>query len=132
MTKKTERGDWSDDSSTESAPEAAACHEESTVPDKIQSTILSPESPPEYEKGLTNLDYIPKSPVYYPAGYSDDDSDKDSLIDLNDNWDEDHSTEGQKIQTQPEEEDHPERPLSRTDREEPFSSTTDLSDRRPK
>ena len=42
---------------------------------------------------------------HYPAGYSDEDSDKDSLIDLNEeNWDEDHSTEGQKIQTQPEEE----------------------------
>ena len=105
MTKKTERGDWSDDSSTDSAPETAAYHKESTVPDKIQSTILSPESPPEYEKGLTNLDYVPKSPVYYPAGYSDDDSDKDSLIDLNEeNWNEDHSTEGQKIPTQPEEE----------------------------
>ena len=44
MTKKTERGDWSDDSSTDSAPETAAYHEESTVPGKIQSTILSPES----------------------------------------------------------------------------------------
>ena len=75
-----------------------------TVPGKIQSTILSPESPPEYEKGLTNLDYVPKSPVYYPAGYSDDDSDNDSLIDLNENWDEDHSAEGQKIPTPPEEE----------------------------
>ena len=61
MTKKTERGDWSDDSSTDSAPETAAYHEESTVPGKIQSTILSPESPPEYEKGLSNLDYVPKS-----------------------------------------------------------------------
>ena len=105
MTKKTERGDWSDDSSTDSAPETAAYHEESTVPGKIQSTILSPESPPEYEKGLSNLDYVPKSPVYYPAGYSDEDSDKDSLIDLNEeNWDEDHSVEGQKNPTQPEKE----------------------------
>ena len=96
MTKKTARGDWSDESSTDSASETAAYHEESTVPGKIQSTILSPESPPEYEKGLTNLDYVPKSPVYYPAGYSDDDSDKDSLIDLNEeNWDEDHS--GQQV-----------------------------------
>ena len=45
----------------------------SKTPGKIQSTILSPESPPEYEKGLSNLDYVPKSPVYYPAGYSDED-----------------------------------------------------------
>ena len=75
------------------------------TPGKIQSTILSPESPPEYEKGLSNLDYVPKSPVYYPAGYSDDDSDKDSLIDLNEeNWDEDHSARSQKSPTQPEKE----------------------------
>ena len=60
----------------------------STVPDKVESTILSPESPPEYEKGLTSLDYVPKSPVYHTAGYSDGESDKDSLIDLGDeNWD---------------------------------------------
>ena len=93
MTKKTARGDWSDVSSTDSAPETAAYHKESTVPGKIQSTILSPESPPDYERGLSNLDYVPKSPVYYPAGYSDGDSDKDSLIDLHEeNWDEeDHS-----------------------------------------
>ena len=102
MTKKRERGDWSD--STDSAPETAY-HEISKVPGKIQSTILSPESPPEYEKGLSNLDYVPKSPVYYPAGYSDDDSDQDSLIDLNEeNWDEDHSARGQKSPTQPEKE----------------------------
>ena len=105
MTKKTARGDWSDVSSTDSAPETAAYHEESTVPGKIQSTTLSPESPPEYEKGLTNLDYVPKSPVYYPVGYSDGDSDKDSLIDLNEeNWDEDHSSADQKIPTPSEEE----------------------------
>ena len=100
MTKKTERGDWSD--STDSAPETAAYHAEST-PGKIQSTLLSPESPPDYERGLSNLDYVPKSPVYYPAGYED--SDKDSLINLNEeNWDEDHSVEGQNNQTQPEKE----------------------------
>ena len=79
LMRKRERGDWSD-SSTDSAPETAY-HEQSKVAGKIQSTILSPESPPEYEKGLSNLDYVPKSPVYYPAGYSDV-SDKDSLIDL--------------------------------------------------
>ena len=101
-TKKTERGDWSD--STDSAPETAAYHQESTVPDKVESTILSPESPPEYEKGLTNLDYVPKSPVYHTAGYSDGESDKDSLIDLGDeNWDEDNSTASPKNPTPPEE-----------------------------
>ena len=103
MTKKRERGDWSDDSSTDSAPETAY-HEQSKVPGKIQSTILSPESPPEYEKGLSNLDYVPKPPVYYPAEYSDV-SDQDSLIDLNDeDWDEDHSARSQKSPSQPEKE----------------------------
>ena len=101
MTRKRERGDWSD--STDSAPETAY-HEQSKVPGKIQSTILSPESPPEYEKGLSNLDYVPNSPVYYPAGYSDV-SDQDSLIDLNDeDWDEDHSARSQKSPTQLEKE----------------------------
>ena len=72
----------------------------------MESTILSPESPPEYEKGLSNLDYVPKSPIYHPAGYSDEDSDQDSMLDINldeENWDEDHS-EGQKNPTQPEKE----------------------------
>ena len=104
-TKKTGRGDWSD--STDSAPETAAYHQESTVPDKVESTILSPESPPEYEKGLSNLDYVPKSPVYRPAVYSDEDSDQDSMLDINldeENWDEDHLEEGQKNPTQPEKE----------------------------
>ena len=48
MTQKTERGDWSD--STESASETATYHQQSAAPDKVESTILSPESPPEYEK----------------------------------------------------------------------------------
>ena len=74
------------------------------LPGKIQSTLLSPESPPDYERGLSNLDYVPKSPVYYPAGYED--SDKDSLIDLNEeNWDEDHSVDrSEQTPTQPEKE----------------------------
>ena len=95
MTKKRERGDWSDDSSTDSAPETTY-HEQSKVAGKIHSTVLSPESPPEYEKGLSNLDYVPKSPIYYPAGYSDV-SDQDSLIDLTDeDFEEDHSEGSQK------------------------------------
>ena len=103
MTKKRERGEWSDDSSTDSAPETAY-HEQSKLAGKIQSTILSPESPPEYEKGLSNLDYVPKSPVYYPAGYSDV-SDQDSLIDLTDeDFEEDHPARSQKSPSQPEKE----------------------------
>ena len=95
-TKKRERGDWSDDSSTDSAPETTY-HEQSKLVDKIHSTILSPESPPEYEKGLSNLDYVPKSPIYYPAGMYSDVSDHDSLIDLTDeDFEENHSVGHQK------------------------------------
>ena len=109
--KKTEREDWSD-SSTDSAPETAY-HEQSKVLGKINSTIVSPESPPEYEKGLSNLDYVPKSPVYYPAGYSDE-SDQDSLIDLTDeDFEETHSATGQKTPSQPGKGDHLEKPHSR-------------------
>ena len=32
--------------------------------DGFHSIALSPESPPEYEKGLKSVDYIPKSPIY--------------------------------------------------------------------
>ena len=104
-TKNTTKGDWSDES-TDSASEAEAAvyHKEAETPGKIQSTILSPESPPEYEKGLSSLDYVPKSPVYYPAGYSDGESEKDSLLDLDENWDEDNSSDGPKNPTPPEEE----------------------------
>ena len=102
LMRKRERGDWSD-SSTDSAPDTAY-HEQSKLVGKIQSTILSPESPPEYEKGLSNLDYVPKSPVYYPAGYSDV-SDQDSLIDLTDeDLEENHSARSQKSPSQPEKE----------------------------
>ena len=102
LMRKRERGDWSD-SSTDSAPETAY-HEQSKLAGKIQSTILSPESPPECEKGLSNLDYVPKSPVYYPTGYSDV-SDQDSLIDLTDeDYEENHSTRSQKSPSQPEKE----------------------------
>ena len=100
--------------STESAPEAAAYHQQSAAPDKVESTILSPESPPDYERGLSNTDYIPKSPIYHPAGYSDEDSDKDSMLDFNldeENWDEDPSDRGQKTPTQPEEDTPRKAPL---------------------
>ena len=104
--KKTERSDWSD--STDSAPESATYHQESTAaPDKVESTILSPESPPDYERGLSNTDYIPKSPIYRPAGYSDEDSDQDSMLDFNlaeENWDEDNSPASHKNPNPPEEE----------------------------
>ena len=121
--KKTERSDWSD--STDSAPESATYHQESAVPDKVESTILSPESPPEYEKGLSSLDYVPKSPVYYPAGYSDGESDKDSLIDLGEeNWDGDNSPTSPKNPTPPEEEAPRRTPQQNRQREAPLLSPT--------
>ena len=64
---------------------------------KIHSTALFPESPPEYEKGLSNLDYVPKSPIYYPPNVYSDVSDQDSLIDLTDeDFEGDHSERSQK------------------------------------
>ena len=119
MTKKRERGDWSDDSSTDSAPETTY-HEQSKMAGKIHSTALSPESPPEYEKGLSNLDYVPKSPIYYPPDVYSDVSDHDSLIDLTDeDFGEDHSERSQKNPRQSEGEGTLEDPTSerRTDQD---------------
>ena len=39
-------------------------YEELDIADGFHSITLSPESPPEYERGLKCVDYIPKSPVY--------------------------------------------------------------------
>ena len=104
--KKTERSSWSD--STDSAPESATYHQKSAAaPDKVESTILSPESPPDYERGLSTTDYIPKSPIYRPAGYSDEDSDQESMPDFNldeENWDEDNSPTSHKNPNPAEEE----------------------------
>ena len=105
--KKTEEENWSD--STESAAEAATYHQQSATQDKVKSTILSPESPPDYERGLSTTDYIPKSPIYHPAGYSDEeeDSELDSMHEFNldeENWDEDNSPTSPKNPNPPEEE----------------------------
>ena len=63
----------------------------------FHSTALSPECPPEYEKGLSNVDYIPKSPIYPPPDLFSDASDEDSLIDLTDeDFEEEHSDQSQK------------------------------------
>ena len=123
-TKKTESENWSD--STESAPETAEYHQQSAAQDKVESTILSPESPPDYERGLSNTDYIPKSPIYRPAGYSDEDSDKDSMLDFNldeENWDEDPSDRGQKTPSQTEEDTPQEGPSSEQTRHTPSPQT---------
>ena len=103
-----EEENWSD--STESAAEGTTYHQQSTAaPDKVKSTLLSPESPPDYERGLSTTDYIPKSPIYHPAGYSDEeeDSELDSEFDFNldeENWDENHSSTSPKDPNPPEEE----------------------------
>ena len=87
---------------------------------KIHPTALSLESPPEYEKGLSNLDYVPKSPIYYPPDMYSDVSDHDSLIDLTDeDFEEDHSEGSQKNPRQSEGEGTLENPSSerRTDQD---------------
>ena len=104
MKKKRQREDWSDGFSTESAP-TNTYHEQSNLVEGFNSTILSPESPPEYEKGLSNVDYIPKSPIYPPPDVFSDVSEEDSLIDLTDeDFEEEHSEENQKNPRQTEEE----------------------------
>ena len=129
LIRKREREDWPN-SSTDSAPETAY-HEQSKLAGKIQTTILSPESLHEYEKGLSNLDYVPKSPVYYPAGYSDD-SDQDSLIDLTDeDFEENHSARIQKSLSQPEKETTLKScTAEEKDRAEPFPQARSSSARR--
>ena len=85
LNKKRQRGDWPDGSSTDSAP-TNTYYEQTNMAEVFHSTALSPESPPEYEKGLSNVDYIPKLPIYpppHPDVFSDD-SEADSLIDLTD------------------------------------------------
>ena len=78
----------------------------------FHSTALSPESPPEYEKGLNSVDYIPKSPIYPPPEVYSDASDADSLIDLTDeDVEEVHTDPGQKIPRQFEEEGPDRNPL---------------------
>ena len=105
--KLIEEENWSD--STESAAEVATNDQQSATQDKVRSTILSPESPPDHERGLPTTDYIPKSPIYRPAGYSDEeeDSELDSEFDFNldeENWDENHSSTSPKDPNPPEEE----------------------------
>ena len=80
---------------------------------KIHSTALSPESPSEYEKGLSNLDYIPKSPIYYPPDMYSAVSDHDCLIDLTDeDFEEENSEVSQKNPRQSEGEGTLENPSS--------------------
>ena len=52
--------------------------------DGFYSIALSSESPPEYEKGLESVDYIPKSPIYPPHDVYSEVSNEDSPQDLTD------------------------------------------------
>ena len=61
--KKRQREEYSDGSSTDSTP-TDIYYEKLDIADGFHSITLSPESPPEYERELKCVDYIPKSPVY--------------------------------------------------------------------
>ena len=52
----------------------ATSGEETNTADEFQLDVLSPQSPPQHEKGQQPLEYVPKSPVYPPP---EDCSDKD-------------------------------------------------------
>ena len=62
--------------------------------DAFQSIDLSPQSPPEYEKGLKEFDYVPKSPIYPPPNDLSDLTDEGCPPNLEDEID--HSTPAQK------------------------------------
>ena len=56
----------------------ASSDEETETEDEFQLDALSPQSPPDHERGHQPLEYVPKSPVYPPP----DDSSDSSVPDL--------------------------------------------------
>ena len=80
LDKERQRERSSDDSSTDSAPEHTY-YEQADIADGFHSIALSPDSPPEYEKGLRPVDYVPRSPVYPPPDVFSEVSDEDPLQD---------------------------------------------------
>ena len=44
----------------------ASSDEETDTADEFQLDALSPQSPPDHERGHQPLEYVPKSPVYPP------------------------------------------------------------------
>ena len=64
------------------------------ITNAFQSIDLSPQSPPEYEKGLKQFDYVPKSPIYPPPNNFSDLTDEGCPPDMEDEMD--HSTPAQK------------------------------------
>ena len=57
----------------------ASSGDETDTADEFQLDTLSPQSPPDHEKGQQPLEYVPKSPVYPPP---DDSSEDTSVSDL--------------------------------------------------
>ena len=66
-------GSWSD------PVIVASSGDETDTADEFQLDTLSPQSPPDHERGHQPLEYVPKSPVYPPP---DDSSEESSVPDL--------------------------------------------------
>ena len=66
-------GSWSD-------PVIVASSEETESADEFQLDSLSPQSPPDHERGSQFIQYVPKPPVYPPP--SDHSSEEESIPEL--------------------------------------------------
>ena len=66
-------GSWSD------PVIVASSGDETDTTDEFQLDTLSPQSPPDHERGHQPLEYVPKSPVYPPP---DDSAEESSVPDL--------------------------------------------------
>ena len=56
--------------------------EETETPDEDHPVTLSPQSPPDHERGHQPLEYVPKSPVYPPPDDSSENAEFSSIPDL--------------------------------------------------
>ena len=56
--------------------------EETETTDEDHKDDLSPQSPPDHEKGCQPLKYVPKSPVYPPPDDSSENAEFSSIPDL--------------------------------------------------
>ena len=56
--------------------------EETETPDEDHPVTLSPQSPPDYERGHQPLEYVPKSPVYPCPDDSSENAEFSSIPDL--------------------------------------------------
>ena len=93
---KRQRDELSEGSSTASAP-VSTYYEQADLASGFHSIDLSTESPPEYEKELKSIAYVPKSPIYPPPDtYSDISDDNPLHIVTDEEEDSNHLTPGQK------------------------------------